>query len=78
MKQNPIIAGILSFVVPGLGQIYRGQGNRGAIILFAAIMIANMNILILPLISMANPIVPPVAGDARGLGRIGYRGSCTT
>ena len=67
MKKNSIIAGTLSFIIPGLGQIYDGKKNRGAIILFAAIVIANLNIIILPLISVANPIVPPQAEDTRGL-----------
>lgn len=67
MERNPIIAGILSFIVPGLGQIYGGEKNKGAIILFGAIVIADLNIIILPLISIANPIVPPPAGDIRGI-----------
>jgi TM2 domain-containing membrane protein YozV len=67
MKRNPIIAGILSLVIPGLGQIYRGESNKGAIILAAAIVIGNLNIIILPLISMANPVVPPSGTDIRAL-----------
>ena len=59
VKKNPIIAGILSIVVPGLGQIYKGEKNKGALILAAAIIIGNLNIIILPLISMANPVIPP-------------------
>ncbi len=54
-KRSPVIAGILSLIIPGLGQIYRGDSKRGAKILFAAIVIANLNIIVLPLISMANP-----------------------
>jgi len=56
MSNNPIIAGILSLLVPGLGQIYAGEANKGVAILVAAIVIANLNIIILPLISMANPV----------------------
>ena len=67
MKRSPIIAGFLSLIIPGLGQIYRGEGNKGALIIFAAIVIANLNIIILPIISMANPVVPPVVTDARAL-----------
>jgi TM2 domain-containing membrane protein YozV len=64
MKQNPIIAGLLSLVIPGMGQIYRGEGNKGALILAAAIVIGNLNIIILPLISIANPVLPPPADRA--------------
>ena len=67
MKRNPIIAGFLSLVIPGMGQIYRGDGNKGALILAAAIVIGNLNIIILPLISMANPVVPPALTEARAL-----------
>lgn len=65
MKKNPVIAGILSLIIPGLGQIYRGDSKKGAMILFAAIVIANLNIIILPLISMANPIIPPPSDAAK-------------
>ena len=64
MKKNPFISAILSLIVPGLGQIYAGRGKRGAAIIFAAIVIANLNIIILPLIAMANPNLPVHAGDA--------------
>jgi TM2 domain-containing membrane protein YozV len=63
MKRNPFLAGVLSLLVPGLGQIYAGQGNKGAAVIFAAIVIGNLNILILPLISMANPVIPPSTSD---------------
>ncbi len=55
MRHRPVIAGILSSLVPGLGQIYGGEGNKGAAIIATAIVIGNLNILILPLISLANP-----------------------
>jgi len=57
----------MSLLIPGLGQMYRGESKRGAIILFAAIIIANLNIIILPLISIANPILPVPFDDPRGL-----------
>jgi len=66
-KRSPITGGILSMIAPGLGQIYRGDCYRGALILAAAIIIANLNIIILPLISMANPITPPATSDERAL-----------
>jgi TM2 domain-containing membrane protein YozV len=65
MSNNPIIAGILSLLVPGLGQIYGGESNRGAAILVAAIVIANLNIVVLPLIAVANPVIPKGASDQR-------------
>lgn len=67
MRNNRIIAGLLSLFVPGLGQIYKGESNRGALILAAAIIIGNLNIIILPLISIANPIVPPSVTETRAL-----------
>lgn len=54
-NRNPFLAAILSLVVPGLGQIYAGESNKGAAIIVGAVAVANLNILILPLISMANP-----------------------
>lgn len=65
MNHNPIIAGILSLLVPGLGQIYSGESTKGAAIIVAAIVIANLNIIVLPLISMANPVVPEGTPDPR-------------
>ena len=67
MKRNPIIAGILSLLVPGLGQIYAGESNKGAAIIAAAIVIGNLNIIILPLISMANLVIPKGDPDLSAL-----------
>jgi TM2 domain-containing membrane protein YozV len=67
MKRNPIIAGFLSLVIPGLGQIYAGENAKGGAIIFGAIVIANLNIIILPLISVANPSIPVGPPDARTL-----------
>jgi TM2 domain-containing membrane protein YozV len=64
LKKNPVIALLLSVIIPGLGQVYGGKGNRGAKIIFAAIVIANLNIIILPLIALANPNLPIMPGDA--------------
>ena len=58
MKRNPFIAGFLSLLVPGLGQIYAGKGDKGGVIIAAAIVIGNLNIIILPLIAMTNPTIP--------------------
>jgi TM2 domain-containing membrane protein YozV len=57
-KKNPVIALLLSVVIPGSGQIYGGKVNKGAKIIFASIVIANLNILILPMIALANPNLP--------------------
>jgi hypothetical protein len=67
MGRNPLLAGVLSLLVPGLGQIYAGESSRGAAVIMAAIVIVNLNIIVLPLISMANPVVPAGAPDARSL-----------
>ena len=67
MKGDQIIAGVLSLIVPSLGQMYKGHGSRGAMVLFGAIVISSLDIIILPLISIANPILPPAAGDVRAL-----------
>ena len=45
MKRRALFAGILSLLIPGLGQIYIGRGIRGAAILVAAIIIGNLNII---------------------------------
>lgn len=67
MKKQPLLAALLSLVVPGAGQIYAGRNHKGAIIIFASILIANLNILILPLIAMANPVLPVPAGSAHAV-----------
>ena len=58
MKRNPLFAAFLSALVPGSGQIYGGDSSRGAAILVGAIVVGNLNILILPLIKLANPANP--------------------
>jgi hypothetical protein len=67
MMNNPVIAGLLSLLVPGLGQIYGGESIRGAAIIVAAIVVANLNLIILPLISMANPVTPKGTPDRRNV-----------
>jgi TM2 domain-containing membrane protein YozV len=43
---NPrsLFAAFLSLLAPGLGRVYGGEGRKGAAILIAAIVIANLNI----------------------------------
>jgi TM2 domain-containing membrane protein YozV len=67
IKKNALIAGLLSLIVPGLGQIYGDKGKKGAAIIFAAIVIANLNVIILPLISMANPNLPVSAHEVNAV-----------
>ena len=55
MKRNRFVAGFLSLLVPGLGQIYGGRGSRGAAILAGAIIIGNLNLIFLLLFASANP-----------------------
>jgi hypothetical protein len=42
-------------VVPGLGQIYLGDQNRGAGILAAAIVIGNLNLIFVLIFDAARP-----------------------
>ena len=55
MRRNRFIAGFLSLLVPGLGQIYGGRGARGAAILAGAIIIGNLNLAFLLLFAIAEP-----------------------
>ena len=55
MSRSPLLAGILSFLVPGLGQIVAGRGRRGAAILVAAIVIGNLNAIWLSLYGLTGP-----------------------
>jgi TM2 domain-containing membrane protein YozV len=70
MKRNPLIAGLLSLLVPGLGQIYGGRGDRGAAILVGAIIIGNLNLLFLLVFVIADP--DPSATWAYWLPRLGH------
>lgn len=70
MRRNPFLAGILSLIVPGLGQIYCGKSNRGAAILVAAIIVGNLNILFVPVFLMAD--LNPGSGGIYLLLRIGH------
>ena len=67
MRRNPVIAGALSLFVPGLGQIYGGKNNKGAAVIVAAVVIGSLNIIVLPLISLANPVIPEGVHDARAM-----------
>jgi TM2 domain-containing membrane protein YozV len=49
MTRKPILTGVLSLLVPGLGQICSGRGERGVGILLAAILVGNLNVIWLSL-----------------------------
>lgn len=70
MKRIPFVAGLLSLLVPGLGQIYAGKGDKGAAILAAAIVIGNLNIIFLPVFVAANP--DPAVAWAYWIPRVGH------
>jgi hypothetical protein len=55
MSRKPILAGVLSLVVPGLGQIYTGKSERGAAILISVIVVGNLNAIWLSLYSLTSP-----------------------
>jgi TM2 domain-containing membrane protein YozV len=70
MKRHPFVAGFLSLLVPGLGQVYCGAGNKGAAIIAAAVVIGNLNILFLPVFVAASP--DPEVVWAYWIPRIGH------
>ena len=45
MRRKGIVAGVLSVLVPGLGQMYVGKGERGAAILVACIIAGNLFVI---------------------------------
>ena len=57
-------------LVPGLGQIYGGRGDRGAAILVSAIIVGNLNLLFVLAFAIADP--DPGAAWAYWIPRIGH------
>jgi len=55
---NPILAAIFSLVVPGLGQIYAGKGERGVAILVAGIIVGTLALIWQTLFVTATPSEP--------------------
>lgn len=55
MRRKAAAAAILSFFVPGLGQICSGRSYKGAAILAASIVIGCLNVLFVPVFTIANP-----------------------
>ena len=70
MKRNPLIAGLLSLLVPGLGQIYGGRSAKGAAILVSAIIIGNLNLLLVLGFAIADH--DPSAASFYWIPRIGH------
>ena len=70
MKPKPFLAGLLSLVVPGLGHIYCGETNKGAVVLVAAIIVGSLNIIFLPVFLASSP--NPETGWSYWIPRIGH------
>jgi hypothetical protein len=56
MKRNAFIAGMLSLLVPGLGQIYARKSERGAVILIAVIIVGNLNAIWLSVFAVSSTV----------------------
>ena len=54
MKRNPFLAGILSLLIPGLGQMYVQESGRGAAILAFVIIAGNLNAIWLSAFAISN------------------------
>ncbi len=54
MFRSPIVASVISLLVPGLGQIISGKDDRGAAILVSTIVVGNLNAIFLSLNGMAS------------------------
>lgn len=56
MKRSPVIASVLSLLIPGMGQIYAGKSGRGAAILISVIVVGNLNAIWLSLYGLTAPV----------------------
>jgi hypothetical protein len=56
MTRHPLLAGVISLIVPGCGQIYAGRSERGAAILIAVIIVGNLNAIWLSLYGLTAPV----------------------
>ena len=68
MKGKPILVGLLSLLIPGLGQMLLGKGERGALILIAVIVVGNLNAIWLNV--YASSILAPVTFYSTTLPRV--------
>lgn len=59
MNKKPILASVLSLLVPGLGQLYAGKSTRGAAILILVIIVGNLNAIWLSIYSLTSPGASP-------------------
>jgi hypothetical protein len=59
-SRKPWLAGVLSSLVPGLGQIYAGEEDRGALILIGTIIVGNLNTIFLAIIGQSKKEERPV------------------
>jgi len=69
MKPNPILAGVLSALVPGLGQMVSGQSVRGASILIAVIVVGNLNAIWLSTFALSTSVTDSLESWASVLPR---------
>jgi hypothetical protein len=70
MRRNPHVAALLSLLIPGMGHIYGGRGDKGAAVLASAIVLGNLNLLFFLLFITANP--DPNSSWAYWIPRIGH------
>ncbi len=56
MKRSPFVAVLLSLLIPGLGQMYAGEGKRGAAILIAVIIVGNLNAIWLSVFALSRSL----------------------
>lgn len=54
---NPILATIISFIIPGLGQIIAGEGKKGIILLIIAIILYALYFVAGSLVSILSLIL---------------------
>jgi TM2 domain-containing membrane protein YozV len=59
-EKNPVVAGLLSFLIIGLGQIYNGQVAKGLVLLVSAIVLGVLTACIGPLVVAVVSIVDAV------------------
>lgn len=55
MSSKAIFVSFLSLLVPGLGQMVAGRGQRGGAILLMVIVVGNLNAIWLSLFSLTSP-----------------------
>jgi TM2 domain-containing membrane protein YozV len=46
MAKNPFLSAFLSFLIPGLGQIYTGKIMRGIVLIIAALILSTATTLL--------------------------------